>query len=320
MSKETLKRIIEKIHSSKSFLITAHVNLEGDALGSELAMYILLKKLKKRVVIYNHDSFPSVYEFLPNSRVIKTTLEKKRFDVAFVLDCSDSSRAGKVKDYLGRADCIINIDHHISNTFFGDINWVDPKASSAAQILYNLCEKMKIMDKNIALCLYTGIFTDTGSFTYASTNKEVHRVATNLMNYGIYPSKVYESLHSSCCPTDLKFMGRIISSLKFDPRKKICWAIIKKWEKKDYDLTEIIFSIMRSLKGVEVFLLFKKIGKNETRVNFRSCFSVDVNRIAQFFCGGGHKKASGTTIWESLEQAEKKVIPYVQKYTDRLKK
>ncbi|MBU0878601.1 MAG: bifunctional oligoribonuclease/PAP phosphatase NrnA, partial [Candidatus Omnitrophica bacterium] len=81
-----MKRIIEKIHSSKSFLITAHVNLEGDALGSELAMYILLKKLKKRVVIYNHDSFPSVYEFLPNSRVIKTTLEKKRFDVAFVLN------------------------------------------------------------------------------------------------------------------------------------------------------------------------------------------------------------------------------------------
>jgi phosphoesterase RecJ-like protein len=126
------------------------VSLEGDALGSELATYALLRKLGKRVVVFNNDHTPPIYKFLPHSGVIRNNLKGDKFDVAMVLDCSDSSRTGKVKDYLSQAKCIINIDHHVSNTFFGDINWVDSKASSACQILYRLCEKMKIMDKNIA--------------------------------------------------------------------------------------------------------------------------------------------------------------------------
>ncbi len=122
MRKRLLKKIVERIDTSKSFLITAHMNLEGDALGSELATYILLKKLKKKVRIYNNDPTPSIYKFLPFHRVIRNSLENFRFDTAIALDCSDASRAGKVKDVLGRAGCIINIDHHISNTYFGDIN------------------------------------------------------------------------------------------------------------------------------------------------------------------------------------------------------
>jgi phosphoesterase RecJ-like protein len=315
-----LKKIIEKIKNNKSFLITAHLNLEGDALGSELAMYLLLKKLNKKVVICNNDPLPAIYKFLPFSRVIKNELKKDDFfDVAFVLDCSDASRTGKVKDYLSRVRCIINIDHHISNTFFGDINWVEPKKSSTCEIIYKLCEKLKILDKNIALCLYTGIFTDTGSFTYTNTSWSTHKIITHLMKYGIHPHKIYENIHNLCQPSDLKFIGKILSSLKFDSGKRICWATVKKWIEKNYDLTEIIFSIMRLLKDPEVFILFKKLEKNKIRVNFRSRSRIDVNRIAQFFGGGGHKCASGTTIEDSLEGAEKKVISFVKRYTNHLK-
>lgn len=317
--KNSLKEISDKIKKSKSFLITAHVSLEGDALGSELAAYALLKKLKKRVVIYNNDHTPPIYKFLPHSKVIKNNLTEDKFDVAMVLDCSDSSRTGKVKDYLSRVKCIINIDHHISNTFFGDLNWVDSKASSACQMLYQLCEKMKIMDENIALCLYTGIFTDTGNFTYTNTTKETHRIVAELMHYGVSPRLIYENVHSLCEEKDLKFIGKIISTLKFDSLRKICWASINKWEDKDYDLTEVIFSFMRLLKGVEVLILFKTVEKDRIRVNFRSRPSVDVNKIAQFFGGGGHKSASGTTIEAGLKQAERKVVSFVKRYTNKIK-
>ncbi len=315
MRKRLLKKIVEKINSSKSFLITAHMNLEGDALGSELAAYILLKKLKKRVVIYNNDPTPAIYKFLPFNRVIKNNIAEDKFDAALVLDCSDVSRAGKVKDSLSKAKCIINIDHHISNTNFGDINWVEPYSGSAAQMIYLLCEKFKAMDKNIALRLYTGIFTDTGNFTYANTDSQTHKVVASLMKYNLHPHKIYGIIHSLCAPADLNFIGRIISSLKFDSRRKICWATITKWQDKSYDLTEVVFSIMRLLKDPEILLLFKKVGRHRTRVNFRSQGRVDVNRIAKFFGGGGHKNASGTTIEEPLEKAAKKVISFARRYT-----
>ncbi len=314
MKSNSFKSIVDKIKHGRKFLITAHMNLEGDALGSELATYILLRKLKKQAVIYNNDRTPPIYNFLPFRRVIKNSLDEDSFDVAIALDCSDSSRTGKVKDSLAKADCIINIDHHVSNTYFGDINWVEPQAGSSAQILYRLCKKFGVLDKNIALCLYTGIFSDTGNFTYANTDSQTHRIASELMKYHIYPHIIYERLHSLCTPPDLAFIGKIISGLKFDRTKKICWANITQWQDKGYDLTEVVFSIMRLLKGVEVFILFKKIDRNRTRVNFRSRSCIDVNKIARFFGGGGHKRASGTTIGNSLETAEKKVVSFIKKH------
>lgn len=292
------------------------MNLEGDALGSELATYLLLRKLHKKVVICNNDVTPKIYSFLPSVEVIKNELEDDSFDVALVLDCSDSSRTGKVKDYLSRAKCIVNIDHHVSNTYFGDLNWVQPNVSSAAEMVYQLCRRLNIIDKNIALCIFTGIFTDTGNFTYSNTNARVYRIVSHLMKYEIYPDKIYRALHSGCSINNLKFMGRILTSLKTDKTKKICWASVEKWPESDFDLTEIVFSMMRLFKEGEVFVLFKKMGKSKIRINFRSNGKVDVNRIAKFFGGGGHKCASGTTLEDTLEGAERKVINFIKRYTN----
>ncbi|MCM8786719.1 MAG: bifunctional oligoribonuclease/PAP phosphatase NrnA [Candidatus Omnitrophica bacterium] len=311
-----IKKIIEAIKNNKSFLITSHMSLEGDALGSELALCLLLKKLKKKVVVYNNDATPFIYKFLPAINFIKNKLANRHFDIGIVTDCSDISRTGKVKDHFNKVNFIINIDHHISNTYFGDINWVDSKASSTCQMLYKLFHKFKIMDKQIALCLYTGIFTDTGSFKYANTNSQSHRIVSDLLSYGITPHKIDEQLSSLCAPQDLHFIGKVLSVLKFDEHKKICWVKLKRWREHDYDLTEVIFSILRLLRGVEVFVLFKKVDKNKIRVNFRSRSTIDVNKVAQFFGGGGHKCASGTTIEDTLENAENKVISFIRKYTN----
>lgn len=309
----TIKKIIKKIKTSKTFLITSHMNVEGDALGSTLAMYILLRHLKKKVYVYLNDRLPYVYKFLPFSKVIKNTFIPRYFDAAVVLDCSDSSRAGRVKDSFSYAKCIINIDHHISNTSFGDLNWVDPKASSVCQMLYRLCKRMGIIDRNIARCLYTGISTDTGNFTYSISNSETHRTIASLVKYNIKPNKIYENIHSACSADDIKFISGLMNTIKLDPSKKICWITASNWKEKDFDLTEVIFSILRLIKDVEVFLIFKKVAHGKVRVNFRSRHYVDVNRIAKFFGGGGHKRASGTTIDGSLSNVEKNVISFVRR-------
>ncbi|OPX29779.1 MAG: hypothetical protein B1H08_03165 [Candidatus Omnitrophica bacterium 4484_171] len=311
-----LKDVIKVIKDHRSFVITAHINLEGDALGSELGMYGLLRKLEKRIYIYNYDRTPNIYDFLPYIKVIKNEPPKGKFDVALVLDCSDSSRTGGVKDYLGRTKYIVNIDHHISNTLFGDVNWVDPKASSASEMVFRICREFKIINRNIALALYTGIFTDTGNFTYANATSNVHKAVAHLMKYGIKPAKIYESLHSCLYAKDIRFIGKLLSSLRIDYTNKICWVVIRKWPDMGFDLTEIIFSVMKLLKDMEVFVLFKKVEYKKVRVNFRSRAKVDVNRIAKFFGGGGHKRASGTTVDGTLQQTEKKVISFIRRYTN----
>jgi len=309
--------VADKIKRGRSFLVSAHVNLEGDALGSGLALYFLLKKLGKKAVVCNNDPTPAIYRFLPGHEVIRHVLhENESFDAALIADCSDSSRTGRIKDYLSRAKCIINIDHHVSNTFFGDINWVDAAASSACEMLYKLCRKLGVMDKDIALCLYTGIFTDSGKFTYASTTADTHRIVSDLLKYKVEPFFVQEKLISTCEPEDLVFIGRLMTHLKLDSKKKACWCLICEWEEKAFDTTEVIFSVMRLLKGVEVFVLFKQVGKDKVRVNFRSRSHVDVNHIAQFFGGGGHKRASGTTVDGNLPAVERKVMAFVKHYTN----
>ncbi|MCF7869535.1 MAG: DHH family phosphoesterase [Candidatus Omnitrophica bacterium] len=316
MRKTKINKIIAIIKNNNTFLITAHMNLEGDALGSELSLYLLLKKLNKRVTIYNHDLTPDAYKFLPKHKLIKNNPKKNKVDVAFVLDCSDSSRAGRIENKLSDANIVVNIDHHISNTFFGDLNWVEPEMSSASEMIYHLAKKIKIINKNIALCLYTGIFTDTGGFTYANTNSNTHKIIAELMTFDVKPHLIDKEIYSLCVPDDIRFISRSIQKLKFVSNQKICWLAISRWQEKEYDLTEIIFSIMRLLKTPDVFVVFKKINKNRTRINFRSCSQVDVNKIAKFFGGGGHKKASGTTLDENLKESEKKVISFIKRFTD----
>ncbi len=314
-----IKKIISLIKNNNDFLITAHMNLEGDALGSELALYSMLKKLKKNAVIWNQDPTPKTYDFLPKHQVIKKVIKKRKFDVIFALDCSDISRSGKVKEDLPEFSTLVNIDHHISNTYFGDLNWVEPKIGSTCEMIYYLADKLKLVDNEVALCLYTGIVTDTGNFTYASTSSQTHKVIADLMNFNIQPDWIDQKINSLCEADDLKLIGRHISRLKFTSNKKVCWATISKWQDKNYDFTEVIFSIMRLLRDPEVLIIFKKIGKNKTRINFRSRSNLDVNKIAKFFKGGGHQKASGTTLEENLKDSENKVISFVRKQINEKK-
>ncbi len=316
----SLKETIECIRNNKKFLISSHVNLEADALGSELALYRLLRALGKEVTVVNEDSIPYGHEFFPNAEVVKKygdRLGKVDFDVFAVVDCSDLNRTGEVHR-LCKDKPVLNIDHHISNRYFGSVNWVED-AASCTQMIYRLYRELKVpIDKASALLLYAGIMTDTGSFKYTNTTAESLKIAADLVSKGVNPAQVYNRLYQNIPYDDLKVLAKILPGMQRTEQGRVVWFQIKhnllRHKKLKFDLSENILSFGRSVQGVEVVVLFKEnLGvRNEVRVNFRSHGKIDVNAIAKFFNGGGHRAASGCTIKGRIDSVRRRVLQKVR--------
>lgn len=318
----SLKKVVACLKRNKKFLITSHTNLEGDALGSELAFYRLLKKLGKTASIINEDELPYGYDFLPGInkiRKFKKNFKNIKFDCFVVLDCSDLKRTGEVyKLNLGHQP-ILNIDHHISNERFGDINWVESDSSSCCEMIYKLYKRLGLgLERNAAISLYVGMLTDTGSFHYSNTTSFTHKVASELLKYNLDARKIYHYVYENIPFVDMQLLGKILSAIKRGLSGKIAWFQVKrnmlKNKKLSFDLAEYLLSFARAIKDVEVAVLFKEnLGvRDEIRVNFRSQGKVDVNKIAKVFGGGGHRTASGATIKGKIDSVRKKVLTKIK--------
>jgi bifunctional oligoribonuclease and PAP phosphatase NrnA len=315
----SLKKVVEAIKRNHSFLVSAHVNLEGDALGSELALARLLRSEGKRVQVVNQDRAPLLYEFLPGAKTIRQPKGKiADFKVAIAVDCSDLNRIGTVKKLIAKDKLLVNIDHHISNDNFGRINWVNSKASSASEMIYDLYRKGKFkMDKEAALLLYTGMVVDTGSFRYSNTTAHAHLVAADLLRYGLPVEKVYNALYASLPLKEIKLLSRLLTGFRIDKSKRIIWLVLRRGmineEKMRTDVSEYVFDFLRSIAGIEVAVIFREAEKNKIRVNFRSQGKANVAKIAAEFGGGGHACASGCTINTDLNSTQKMVIARIGK-------
>ncbi len=318
----SLKRAAACIRKNRKFLITAHTNLEGDALGSELAFYRLLKKMGKSATIVNEDNLPYGYDFLPGVKNIKKfnkTTSNIEFDCFVILDCSDLTRCAGVAGLNACRKPVLNIDHHISNTRSGNINWVDPHSSSTSEMIYRLYKKLQVaLDKDIATLLYVGILTDTGSFHYSNTTSFTHKAVSELLRYNLDIPQIYRKACENVPFEDIKLLSKILPTIRRDPSGRIVWAYIKreifKKKVKYFDLSEYVLSLMRAIKDVEAVLLFKENikDKDQVRVNLRSQGQVDVNKIAGFFGGGGHRTASGCTVKGKIEDVMSKVLKKVR--------
>lgn len=315
-----MKRVIEAITKYKKFLITAHINLEGDSLGSQLAMKQLLEEMGKEAFILDSDKVPAHLEFLPGAREVLNDTEKVRdFDAAVVLDCPTLKRTGKVKDIIYKKKPIINIDHHISNEMFGDVNWVDAHASSAGEMVYKLFkETKKSITKESALAIYIAILTDTGSFNYDNTSSVTHEIAGELLGYGLEPAKVSERVYERRSTEEIKLLGLVLSSIKVNKTGEVAYleATGEMLKKTGADMakSEGFVNYARSIDNVKVAILFKEDTKEPGKISisFRSKGEADVNAIASFFGGGGHIKASGCTIEGKLEEVKEKVLAKVE--------
>lgn len=317
----SLRKVVACIKNNNNFLITTHINLEGDALGSEMAFYRLLKKLGKRATIINEDSVPYGYDFLPeigHIRRFRNGMRNIRFDCFVALDCSALRRCGKVSQLNKKDKPVLNIDHHISNENFGDINWVETSCSSCAEMIYKLYKKLGLpLDRGIAMPLYVGMLTDTGSFHYPNTTSSTHKAVSELLKYNLNISDIYKNIYQNIPLQDAQLLNKILPTLRCVYSGKVAWFQIKRALAKvetSFDLTEQVLNFARGIKGVEVVALFKEglETRGYVRVNLRSQGAVDVNKIAAFFGGGGHKTASGATVKGNIDEVRRKVLAKIK--------
>lgn len=315
----SLKKVLKVIKNYNKFLISAHINLEGDALGAELAFARLLKRLGKKAIVVNADRAPEIYNFLPGIKSIINYKERiPDYDVLIALDCCDERRLGQVSKLIKKDKVIVNIDHHKSNNNFGDVNLVMPEVSSVAEIVYYIFKKLNLgLDRTSALLLYVGILTDTGSFRYSNTTANTHRIAAELLSRNLSANKIYQQIYETNKLEDTKILTNILSGFKIDKTKKIAWVeiksdIIQKLNSR-LDIADNIFDFLRSIKGIEVAIIFKQNTPRLTKINFRSRGNIDVAKFAQGFGGGGHRSASGSIIQKSLKDTKKIILSKLKK-------
>ncbi len=325
---EILSPIINLLQKEDNFLITAHIRPEGDSIGSQLAMAILLQRLGKQVTIINEDPAPELYYFLPQCEKIltyspeyeKTGLKPvRRFDVAIVLDCNQFERVGKVASIVRNTPVIINIDHHPDSPGIGKYNYIDTAASACAEQIYMIIKAMDFkLDYELALLIYVGIMTDTGGFRQVNTTPLSHQIVAELLSYGILPNEIANQIYEVNTVSSVKLLGMILSGLETRQNGRIALAAITQNMLKEVGFTtelepERIINQIRSIKGVEISILLRDLGQNKVKVNLRSKSSFNVSAIAKIFDGGGHIRAAGCVIEGTLEEVKKKVVDEVER-------
>jgi len=227
-----IQSCVDFIKRHRRFLITSHTNMEGDAIGSELAFAFMLKKLGKTPLIVNDDGIPYGYEFLAGTHmIIKYSRAARRynFDCFVALDCSDLQRPGRVSGLNNMNKPVLNIDHHVSNAYFGTVNWIEPHASCTCELIWQLYKKLKLpIDKDAAEALYAGLLTDTGSFRYTNTTARTHLIAAELVATGIDVAAVYKNIYANIPYDDLKLLFAILPTMQRSAGGKIAWFEIRK--------------------------------------------------------------------------------------------
>jgi phosphoesterase RecJ-like protein len=307
--------IIAALRRCSRVLISVHKNPDGDALGSQLALMLALEKSNKTVVAQNIDPLPEIYHFLPASARIKTgSTVEGRYDALVVLD-ADPPRTG-LFDGNYPADIRINIDHHITNPAEWPLTWLDPSASATGEMVYDLIQRLGVpMDREIALCLYTAIFTDTGSFRYSNTTPKSMRISADLIEAGADPWLVTENVYESFAYRRIKLLGNVLAGVERSEDGRIAWVVVteelfRRFGASSED-TDNFINFVRSTKGVEVAILFRQTAAAQYKISLRSKGRVDLSGLAQSLGGGGHKNAAGSTVDGTLDEVKRRVIDAV---------
>jgi phosphoesterase RecJ-like protein len=320
--KSSFDEFAKAIRKQKSFLLTCHVTPEGDAIGSLLAMASLLKKIGKKVTIVCQDEFPPRLACLSSKgwqQTREVDVTKLKFDALLTTDCPTLKRIGNVNELIAEDTVIFNIDHHVSNTDFGDYNLVVSEASASAEVVWDLFKTFNVKpSKEDAKNLYIGIATDTGAFRYSNTTSKSHRIVAELIDFGISVEKINHEIYARYSLEAMELYGRLFSSIKTAANGAIAWTSVKREDiKKSKALDEDaegFIDFLRYIKGVKIaFFMWELENGKGVRVSFRSIGVYDVNKIALHFHGGGHKKASGCIMRTSLREAEKQIVQRITK-------
>ena len=301
----TLNDVLTILQEHESFVITTHVNPDGDAIGSLLALGSFLEKMNKKVHLVIDDEITASYKFLKGLEKINKPNATLNADLLIVLDASDYDRIGNVKNITNSK--ILNIDHHISNANFADYLYLDCQATATGEIIYELFQLAKFLpDENIATALYTAIASDCGFFRYANTTAKVMRYGADLISYGAKPNIISEELEKRPL-ANIKALAKVLDTLELHYKNKVACITASMELVKNASTTEGFIDIPRTILGVDVAVMVKEVDPTTIRVSMRSK-NTDVSKIAAKFSGGGHKRAAGCTINKSILEAKEAIV------------
>jgi phosphoesterase RecJ-like protein len=320
--KAQVEKFLQVIKANERFLIACHIHPDGDAIGSVLALGIWLKKAGKQVEMICSDGVPSVYRFLEGSNLIKTALAADCHpEVAICVDCAEKDRVALPPEVWALPDmAVVNLDHHITNSQFGDLNLVDPDAAATGELIFRIIKQGRLrINPAIAAALYTAIATDTGFFRYDCTSAyTLETVSWLVKKYQVKPSKIAEQVHEQKSFNSIKLLGEILRTMRVGLGGKVAWIVLDQALLNRYPVeneeTESYVNFARSVEGVEIGIIFKELKPNEFKVSWRSTEAVDVSKLAANFGGGGHARAAGCNINGAVNDVVKLVLDFVSNY------
>lgn len=309
----SIKNIIDLINKNNKFAIVSHTSPDGDCMGSMLGLYNSLINYSKCVDVYMDDSIPNRLKFMPGVEKIKNTFNNEKYDIVFALDCGDTKRLGSFSDNLLQSGFVINIDHHMSNDMYGNLNYILPNMSSVGEMIYNIiCEGNLPINKEVATCLYVSIVSDTGGFKYSNTSSSTLITAAKLLDFNINHSKIYTKILDEKTKEQINLSSMVTSTLEtyFDNKVAVLTVTKDMLKSSNVDDNETgdLVNIARDIDTVEVGILIKEKENNLYKISLRSKEYIDVRVVAENFNGGGHIKASGCAIEGNLEEVKKKLL------------
>jgi phosphoesterase RecJ-like protein len=306
-----LEKIIRLVEKNDRFLITSHQRPDGDSIGSQLALAEGLRSLGKNADIVNADPYPKNFQFLPGVERIRIDSKvADHYQALFILECNSFERSG-ISDLNQFVS--VNIDHHPKNDHFGNLNWVDPKASAVAMLIYRLLRELNVsITSEIAINLYVAILTDTGSFQFSNTNADTFEVARELAAAGADPGQIAQSVMMSQSESKVRLLARLLATLDLDPSRRIAWIfmdqdMLKKTGASAED-TEGVVNYPLSIETVLLCAFFREEGRHSFRVSLRSKDGLDVGSVAECFGGGGHRNAAGLSLEGPFEEVRDRVL------------
>jgi len=327
-----MEKIIHQLKLSNNVFIASHINPDGDAVGSLIAMALSLESLGKNITMYNQSPIPAVYQFLPAfDRIIRQTAVKINWDTALILDCGNIERIGHFASQIHSIPSIINIDHHITNTGFGNFKYIDSTACSTAEIVYRIIKDMGVLiTKDIATSIYTGILTDTGSFRFVNTNRAAFSICYEMIEKGVKPYDVAKYVYGTYSLGRIKLLNLALDSIEIVKDGKLSFmtltrSMLEETGTNAEDIDGMIHYAKR-IEDVQVAVLIQEnqdeiINSPEKRlfhVSLRSDGSVDVSALAREFGGGGHQQAAGFSSKNPLSDIKVNIIKWLEKSNPEL--
>ncbi len=306
---DPVEAILQVLRSGERFLVCSHSRPDGDAVGSILAMGMLLQQMGKRADLVTADRVPVIYRSLPQAGSIHTALRVHGpYDAAILLEC----------DGLGRTRLrgldeffIINIDHHASGRPWANLNWIDREASSVGELVYRLVKAAEVtVTPEMASCLYATVLTDTGGFCYGSTRASTFALARDLVEAGANPIRIAQDVYFSAATSKMLLLGAALGNLHREGRLAWLWVTHDDMVRTcaSEEDCEGIVNYALSIAGIEAAAFLRELPERRIRLSLRSKGKVNVAAIAERLGGGGHENAAGCTLEGPLSRALEEIL------------